>query len=140
MASIMLGLCLLALGGGMMVWHRVTARQNLAADSAISGDDTFARRQLRRRVRASGLVALLGLFVLLGPLVSNPYLQVIYWTGAMLVVVWVVILAVADIMRTRQHLGELRTQYLTGRAVLEAEVQRRRRENSNGEPAEEDSG
>lgn len=140
MGSILLGISLLALGVGMIAWQWAIAHRRQPADSATEDINNFARRQLRRRTRAGGLVALLGVFVLLGPLVSNHYLQAVYWSGAMLVVVWVVILAVADMMRTRQHFDELQSQYLMQQAALEAEVQRLRRQQSNGDKADEDSG
>ncbi len=140
MGSILLGICLLALGVGMIAWQRASANRRQSADSASDGVDAFVRRQLRRRTRASGLVALLGLFVLLGPLVSNHYLQAIYWSGAMLVAVWVVILVLADMLRTRQHFDQLQTEHRTQQAALEAEVQRLRRGQSNGDGVDDDSG
>lgn len=142
MASTLFGIVLVALGGGMIGRHWAVWKNRCAQDLSDEERD-FWRRQFRRRTRASGLVVLLGVFVLMGPLLSSPAMQLIYWTGALLAVAWLVILAVADVMSTREHLGRLREQFLTQRATLEAEVKRLRKRTSqaqttagNGHPAD----
>ena len=131
MTSILVGILLVVLGAALMGWHWAAWRRR--SDEQCSGDQRqFQWRQFLRRMRAGGLIVVLGAFFLLDGLVVNPYARIFYWSAAACIVAWLVILALADVIRTREQFHRLRSDYLTQSAALQEEIARFKRENSNG--------
>jgi len=98
----------------------------------------FRRRQVRRRVQTSGLVAVLAVGLLVSPLMNrNVWLFTFYCLTMLGLVTWVAVLAGVDLFATRQHYDRVRDIYLAEEAKLKAELRRIRASKGNGK-AEDD--
>lgn len=129
MGSILLGLLLVALGAVLMArqwtaWRRDERRSAHARQ--------FARRQFQRRMRVAGLLVLLGVFFLLDRFVADPYWRIAYWGLAALVVMWLIVLAAADVLRTREHFARASSEFLAHGAALREQIERLPRDDSDG--------
>ncbi|MBI1345853.1 hypothetical protein GC163_06145 [bacterium] len=129
----------LIFGGGLVVfagvvaWYQWTYRQPEAAADELS--QTHARRQLRRRLQVSGMIALLGLLIPLGdmlPLFRNsPVAFFVFWVALLCLTGWIVLLAIADMASAKVFHGRAAKQLLQQKRELEAELARYR-SRSNG--------
>ncbi len=101
----------------------------------------FRRRQLRRRMQSSSLLGLLAVMLFAGELINarveSQGFKLVYWSGVILVVVWMGLSAVADILATKLYYGRLRNAYLIEQAKLRAELRRLRAKEGNGEVKDE---
>ncbi len=107
--------------GHVRAWRdarsRITDKNELA----------YARRKFRRRMQVGFMIAAAGVAILAGSfLPAEPMLWSVYWIAVMLWVVWIAILAAADIVDSRTHYGELHHDQLVMRSQLEAELRRHR--------------
>jgi hypothetical protein len=84
----------------------------------------FHRRQFRRRMQASGWLGVLAVAILGGSVLRPGSLFVFVWFGIFLAVVWVTILALADMVATRRHFDLVRHDNLVEEAKLQAEIRR----------------
>ncbi len=136
-------LLVVCLGLGLIYSHVDGWRA--AKESGLSaGNLDFQWRRFRRRVQASGMVVLLGAALAAGQLISprrHPSLFVYFWAGVFLLAVWVVLLALADAVSSRQHLTRLRHQQLIETAKLQAELRRQKQpiERESKEPLKSES-
>jgi hypothetical protein len=123
--SLLISLVLLAAAAGLLVWHVCSWR-------AVQGEEVepreldYRRRQYRRRMQTSAMLGVLGVAILAGQ-VLTPRLQSrsfagIYWSGVLILVAWMGLLAIADIVATHYHFSRLRTDYLIERTKLQAQV------------------
>jgi uncharacterized membrane protein len=98
----------------------------------------FRRRQLRRRSQTSAMLGLVGIGMLIGRLLivwrAPPLVVVVFWLGVMALVVWLALLAVADIVSTRLYFSRLRQNYMVEQARLRAQLRRMERTRGNGQP------
>ena len=98
----------------------------------------YHRRQFRRRMQSSGMLGVLAVGIFLGQWiaeVARPAIVFIFWGGVALVVVWVALLAVADIVATKHHYGRLRQGVLIEQAKLQAQLRRMQEARRNGHRA-----
>ena len=130
----MVSLFLLLCAAGLMISHvrtwRLFRRQDVAAEEL-----DYRRRQLRRRMQTSAMLALLAVALFAGRLILTtgpPLLALIFWVGVLLVVGWVGLLALVDIWATKHHFGRLRQTYLIEEAKLQAELRRIQAARGNG--------
>jgi Flp pilus assembly protein TadB len=88
----------------------------------------FRRRQLRRRSQTSAMLGLVGIGMLIGRLLivwrAAPLVVVVFWLGVMGLLVWLALLAVADIVSTRLYFSRLRQNYMVEQARLKAQLRR----------------
>lgn len=95
-----------------------------------------AQRQLRRRLRVSLLLGLVGVMIPLGDLLpvfyESPSLWVIHWLSVLAVVVLIILMALGDLASTVAFNKHAQTQLKRDRDALEAEIQQYRRQ-SNGQ-------
>jgi hypothetical protein len=56
------------------------------------------------------------------------FFAAVYWGGVLLLTLWVVLLAVTDVVATRLHYGRRRDDYLIERAKLEAQLKQMKHE------------
>ena len=122
-------LVLLVAGVGLMVWHIRTWRTFQGVEIDPSEKD-FRRHQFRRRMQTSAMLMILGQGIFIGQ-VLTAWLQsqlflVLFWSGILLLVLWMALLAVADIIATQQYLSRIRTDFVVHRAKLQAELQKMR--------------
>jgi hypothetical protein len=118
--------------GHLRQWRRV--RPELLAKDEYD----YRRRQFRRRMQTSTMLGLAGAAFFAGELLprwidSNLFL-LLYWTAVLLLILWVVLLAAADIWATKSYYGRLRNAYFHEKLKLETELRRAQAARSNGKP------
>ena len=118
---------LLLLAAGLAVSHVRAWREDRDGDERAP-EHSYARRKYRRRMQVSGMIGVTGLAILIGHLFTDPRVVGIYWMVVMVWVIWIVTLAVADLLDTRRFLENLHREQLVLNAQLEAELHRRRGE------------
>ena len=134
--SIVVSLVLLATAGAQMVALVRTLRRAVA-DADDQAELAFRRRQFRRRMQTSAMLAVLAVTLPLGQwltgVFTSPWFAVAYWLFVMLLVAWLILLAMADIISTRIHYGRRRDRYTIEQARLKAELNKIHREDKEGE-------
>jgi hypothetical protein len=127
----------------LLAWHGFswrTAQANLSHDS---GEWSFRRRQFLRRLQVSGMLLVVGVLLLLGqtlfPQTEHPWWAIAYWLVVALVTVWMVLLALADMLAGVFFFGRLKNQADIERIRLSTLADRLRRVHGNGEDKKEDS-
>ena len=141
-SSILVGLLLILAAACFVRWH-VRAWRALAARARgmDPAELDFRRRQLRRRTQTSGMLGLVGIAMLVGRLLivwrAHPTLILLFWGGVVLLVLWLGLLAVADMVATRYYFGRLRQSYLVEQARLRAQLRRMEKTRGNGRADEE---
>jgi hypothetical protein len=124
--AIALPLAIVALGVLLLVLHRrawQAARRSLTDGAELA----FQGRRYRRRLQTSGLLVLLGVAMEGGQCIAadkRPSLFVFFWCAVAMLAVWVLALAVCDVIATRMHLRQQMRQQLIERAKLQAELTR----------------
>ncbi len=131
----LVSILLLGCAAALMFAHVRTWRH--AVGAAETGEElNYRRRQFRRRMQTSAMLALLAVALFLGEwltgVVESRWFAIIYWLGVLAVVVWVGLLALADVLATKFHYDRIRRSHLIERAKLEAELRRIRRAQGNG--------
>lgn len=131
---------LIVLFAGVMIYSHLATWRDLKENKSQedAADHDFRRRQCRRRLQASSLLALVGVAMFVGQLIDaqrNPSFFVFYWCAVALLVLWVVLLALADVLATRFRLGQLRQDRLIETAKLQAQLRIvKARQNGTHEP------
>ena len=128
----------IALGLALMVSHLRTWRR-MRGQLAVADERRHFRRRFLRRLQTSALLTLAGIGLIVGQLIPPrvwPSLFVVFWCGLMLLLVWVVLLALADAAATRAYVGRLQRQRTAERSELEQELMRIKRSRQNGQPPE----
>lgn len=115
--SLLLATFLAALGAGLLIWH-VRTWQAAQGHAPNEGELAFSRRQFHRRRRVGILIVVLGVAVAVGELVRDPVLGLVYWSGTLLLVLWIVGLAMLDLVASQQHFGLQRHQRDAEEAIL----------------------
>jgi hypothetical protein len=124
---------LLAFAVGLLI-PQVRAWRKLPDLEMPQEERDFRRRQLRRRIQTSAMMALLAIAIGVGTLLTSPPLAVLlYWGGVLLLLMWIGLLAAVDIWATRHYYGRLRHDYLLEKAKLEAQLRRLQSARGNGE-------
>jgi len=123
LANIFFALFLIGLSAVLFLRHWQQWRNR---DRLDPRDADFFRRQLRRRVQTSAMIGMVGLAVLYGQTLSVSVGALAYWLVVVLVVLWIMLLALADVFATRMHLSRMRRDVLVEQACLEAELRRSR--------------
>lgn len=135
--TLLFSLVLLVAAAGLMVWHvRAWRHAQGTADDADAKDRQYRWRQFRRRMQTSAMLALLAVGLLVGNWITLETVHVVvftvYWGGAVFLVLWITLLAVADMISTTHHFGRIRQSHLVERATLEAEARRIQASRSGG--------
>jgi hypothetical protein len=101
-------------------------------------EQDYHRRQFRRRMQSSGMLGLLAVGILVGQVIARAVpltVLLVFWGGIVLLVIWVLLLAVADIVATKYHYGRLREGCLIEQAKLRAQLRRVEDPRRNGHSA-----
>ena len=129
-ASFLLLAAVVLLVSHVRAW-RAFQRQSLEAE-----EYDYRRRQFRRRMQTSAMLALLAVAVLVGYVLSfwlcSDAFIFVFWTIVMAVACWVALLAGVDIWATKHHFGRLRHHCLVEQAKLQAQAQRIQAVRGNG--------
>ncbi len=145
LASISFALFLLLCAAGLMVWHvrawRAQRRRDLEPE-----EREFFRRQFRRRIQTSAMLAVIAAALPLGQWIvlmadehrdaDWPKRAFAVWVAVLVaLLIWVALLAVADLWASRHFFGRLRQRYWLEKTRLEAELRRIHGGGGNGKPS-----
>ena len=132
---IFVSVLLLLAAGGLMISHVRTWRA-FQQEQLDPREFDYRRRQFRRRMQTSAMLAVLAGALFIGHLLTlwleSQLFAVVFWGGVMLVLCWVGLLAAADIWATKHHFGRLRHECLVEQARLHAELRRIQAVRGNG--------
>ena len=135
-SSALISLFLLLCAVGLMLSHFRTWRRFRQQDIEPEEWD-YRRRQFRRRMQTSALLALLAVAIFVGEVltrwIESTWFSLCFWSGVLLGVLWVGLLAAGDIWATKHHYDRLRQSYLIEKAKLQVELRRIQAKRSNGE-------
>lgn len=137
-ALVVLPGAVILLAVGLLVSHWRTWRSTMT-QAAGEAERNYQRRRFRRRMQTSAMLALAGVALVIGQLIPPrmfPTLFVFFWTGVVLLLFWVVLLALADAAATRNHVGRLQRERSAERSRLEEELLRLKRQRQDGPPHE----
>ena len=125
---------LLGCAAALMLSHVRTWRHAIGYAGTREELD-YRRRQYRRRMQTSGMMAVLAIALFVGEwltdTIASRWFPIIYWLAVMVLVGWVGLLALADIFSTKLHYDRLRHGAMLERAKLEAELRRVERSQAN---------
>lgn len=132
---------LLILFGAGSLWRHVATRKAAIVDPELSDEDrVFSRNQFRRRVQTSGLICLIGFLILVGDLVipwgrngrgdkvAATFWFAIYWSGIIILALWVILLALGDFAAIRTNSRGKLSRLEAARRSLQREAERLRSE------------
>jgi hypothetical protein len=117
----------------LLAWH-VKSWREADHGGLAERDYQFHRRQYRRRTQSSGMLGIIGLLILGHLWVPDNTLLAVYWAGVLGLVVWTVLLAVADLAASRLHYGPQVAEQRTEHLLLKREIEKFRRESSTEPP------
>ena len=130
MVNTLFGLFLVVISAALLWWHtnnwRV-AKSRIEKDS----DRLHAWRQFRRRVQASSMLGVVGVAVVLGQYIPISPMALIYWFIVVLVVLWIILLALADLVSTHLYLEEIRRDTIVEQTLLREEMRQLRQSPPN---------
>jgi hypothetical protein len=124
----------------LVAWH-TRAWKRLQDAEIDSRERDFRCRQYRRRMQTSVMLGVVGVAICIGQFlmrgVDSRVVLVTYWSGVLLLVFWLVLLAAADMVATSFYYSREKTEYIVDHAKLRGELQRLREEEApvrNGKP------
>ncbi|MCA9099638.1 MAG: hypothetical protein KDA63_00715 [Planctomycetales bacterium] len=110
--------------GHVVSWRRFRQRAN----DEPTYEQRFRRNQFRRRLQASALLGVAAVAMMVGTLTvssdDQPKLFLGLWTGVLLTVMWVLLLAGADMIATRRHANRIRREVMAEHRQLHDEIRR----------------
>jgi hypothetical protein len=131
----LISLLLLLAAGGLMFSH-AHAWRAFQREQLDPREFDYRRRQFRRRMQTSAMLAVLAVAMFIGHLLTmwleSRTFAVVFWGAVMLVLCWVGLLATADVWATKHHFGRLRDECLVEQAKLQAELRRIQAVRGNG--------
>ena len=140
LSSILVALVLCVSSAGLIAWH-IRARKRLQQADLDARERDFRRRQYRRRIQTSAMLGVLGAAIFIGQLLMawapSRLLLVIYWSGVLLLVLWVALLALADVTATSFFYSREKSSTIIEQARLQGELWRAREKEAkvrNGKP------
>lgn len=101
-------------------------------------DYEFYRRQYRRRMQTSGMLGIIGLLLLGHFWIRDTMMLALYWSGVLGLLIWTVLLALADWGASRLHYGPLVTDQQREHLLLQREIEKFRRESPGADKAKDD--
>ena len=140
LSSIIVALVLCVSSAGLIVWH-VRAWQRLSQAGSDPRERDFRRRQYHRRMQTSAMLGVLGVAIFVGQLLiawpASRLFLVLYWSGVLVLVLWVALLALADMTATSFYYGREKNQCVVEQAKLQNELRQARdkvAKSRNGKP------
>jgi hypothetical protein len=125
--ALIVPIAVLTVAAVLLVWEVRSWRA--ARGGQLPPDERdYRRRRFRRRVQADGMLAVVAVLMLAGSLVEPtgyPSTYVGIWVGVFVLVVWLILLALADAAVSLHHGQKARQELLAEQAKLEAELRSR---------------
>ena len=135
LSSIVVALVLCASSAGLIAWH-VRTWQRLQGAEIDPREREFRRRQYRRRMQTSAMLGVLGAAIFIGQLLivwpASWLLLAIYWSGVLVLVLWIALLALADMAATSFYYSREKNNSLVEHAKLQGELLRAREKEAKG--------
>jgi hypothetical protein len=127
--TLLLSLSLLLATSGLMAWHWRGWKATRDAD-IVPAERDYLWSQFRRRSQATAMLGVLAVLMLasLWLELMAPWVFAIYILSMLALVAWVVLLAVADMIASRQHFSHVQTKNLSEETLLKAELYRLKEE------------
>ncbi|WP_425614822.1 hypothetical protein NA78x_004701 [Anatilimnocola sp. NA78] len=113
-----------------------------AADHGGLGEQEreFHSRRFRRRVQASAMLGVIGLLLVGDLWLRTGWPALLYWSGVLLLLGWLLLLAVSDWLASRVHFRQQINRLQGERALIQADLDRlRNHHRSRTEPPPTDS-
>ena len=111
-----------------------------AKAAQLTGPDRdFRWRRFRRRMQSSAMLALAGILMLVGELIvpnDYPTLYISVWAAVFLLILWIVLLALADAVSSLQRNHRLKQDLIVDRAMLQAKIYKQRQHEAPSDEAE----
>jgi hypothetical protein len=117
----------------LIVTHYRSWRANCVHEDQAESIE-FARRQFRRRMQASSLIGLVAVAIAASSWITGTLAIALYWSGVLLVVIWIGLLALADLLGSRVHYQRAEAEHRATHAALTAELKRLQHREGNGQP------
>ena len=134
-ATSIFSLLLIGLSGFMLDMHRHKWRRAEQDATLTPSERRYALSQYRRRSQASGIIGVLGVAIMIGPLVPHrPWPLVFYLAALVGPCIAIVLLAAMDAWATRQHFARLHGQQLAAQAKLAMELRTESASDVRGSP------
>jgi hypothetical protein len=124
-AVIIISLTLLGISGVLIDSHRRTWREARDSATVSERDKRFARAMYRRRMQASGTIALMGAAIGVWPIVdqqARPWGLLLYTAMLLVACSWIMVLAMFDFWATRRHYQRVRMEQLAKQVKLAVEL------------------
>jgi len=100
-------------------------------------DFDYRRRQFRRRMQTSAMLAILAVGLFLGRclflLPVPPLVPIVYWSVVVLLILWMGLLACVDAASTALHFGRMRQEVLLEQTRLQAQLRQIKSHRGNGQ-------
>lgn len=127
-ATLAVSFVLLLVAAGMMSAHQ-RAWKSAREKELDAKEFDYRRRQFRRRMQTSAMLAVLAVALSVGYAATNWWIcsglfAAVFWLATMLFACWVGLLALVDIWASKHYYGRQHHNYLVERAKLEAELRR----------------
>ncbi|PQO36462.1 hypothetical protein [Blastopirellula marina] len=133
-ASLLLCVAILMHATNLAAWRRA-----LADNEQPDYQRKFQRQQFQRRTAVCYILAGIAAAIMIGHFIPHSIYYLIFWGCVLLLVLWMVLLAIVDIMATRNLILIERDRHIARRRALEQQYgQRREKENSPSDDAAAD--
>lgn len=124
---------LLLVASGILLWVHARAWRVCQGEQLDDSEFDFRRRQFRRRMQAS---AMMGIAVAVSLAITDPLMTAILWLVVLSLVVWMLLLASADMASSYHYYYQLRAKHTAEHASLQAQLEAIRRRDGNGQSHE----
>ena len=132
--TVALSLGLVASSVALLVLH-LRAWRDVDNGGLSDAERIFHHRLFRRRMRASGMIGLIGCLLLADLAPLPPNVAALYWSGVLGLVLWTMLQAALDYLSIRRHYSQKTADLECQREVLKAEIERyHRQQRESGEP------
>ncbi len=140
LSSVAVALVLVGTSVVLIVRH-VRVWKRLSSEELEERELNFRHRQFRRRVQTSAMIGLMGVAIAVGQVlfhvVNSAKFKGYYWIGVLLLLLWIMLLAVADMVATSAYYSRERSDLAVGHAKLQIELRKARERagrRHNGKP------
>ena len=127
---------LLLVASGLLLWIHTRAWRAARSEELDEREFDFRRRQFRRRMQASAMIGIVGIAVVVSLAIKDWMMTAILWLVVLSLVVWMLVLALADMASSYFYYHQIRAQHTAEHASLQAQLERIRRREGNGQSDE----
>ncbi|MDA1055568.1 MAG: hypothetical protein O3C40_34670 [Planctomycetota bacterium] len=117
---------------GLLLWIHWRAWRAAQAEGLDGSASDFRRRQFRRRMQASAMIGIVGVAVVVSLAITDPMMTAILWLVVLSLVIWMLLLAFADMVSSYFYYSQVRAQHTAEHASLQAQLDKIRRREGNG--------